>query len=84
MCIRDRTAVTLYDELEKDIRRAFPSVHQSVGKVQMPAELPTDQTQLDAYIKAQAQLGGALSRLLIVAEQYPQLKATENFRTLQD
>jgi hypothetical protein len=28
------TTVTLYDELEKDIRRAFPSVHQSVGKVQ--------------------------------------------------
>lgn len=29
------TTVTLYDELEKDIRRAFQSVHQSVGKVQI-------------------------------------------------
>ncbi|MFM8445117.1 MAG: BREX system P-loop protein BrxC [Methylococcus sp.] len=29
------TTVTLYDELEKDIRRAFPSIHQSVGKVQI-------------------------------------------------
>jgi hypothetical protein len=29
------TTVTLYDELEKDIRRAFPSVHQSVGKVKI-------------------------------------------------
>lgn len=29
------TTVTLYDELEKDIRRAFPSMHQAVGKVQM-------------------------------------------------
>lgn len=56
----------------------------SVGRVQLPAELPTDQAQLDAFIKAQAQLGGALSRLMVVAEQYPQLKATENFRTLQD
>ena len=56
----------------------------SVGSVQMPSDLPTDQAQLDAYIKAQAQLGGALSRLMVVAEQYPQLKATENFRTLQD
>lgn len=27
------TTVTLYDELEKDIRRAFPSIHQAVGKV---------------------------------------------------
>lgn len=56
----------------------------SVGSVKMPSDLPTDQAQLDAYIKAQAQLGGALSRLMVVAEQYPQLKATENFRTLQD
>lgn len=29
------TTVTLYDELEKDIRRAFPSMHQAVGKVQI-------------------------------------------------
>ena len=29
------TTVTLYDELEKDIRRAFPSIHQSVGKVEI-------------------------------------------------
>jgi hypothetical protein len=29
------TTVTLYDELEKDIRRAFPSIHQAVGKVQI-------------------------------------------------
>lgn len=29
------TTVTLFDELEKDIRRAFPSVHQSVGKAQI-------------------------------------------------
>lgn len=33
--------------------------------------------------KAQATLGGALSRLMVVAEQYPQLKANENFRDLQ-
>ena len=29
------TTVTLYDELEKDIRRAFTSIHQAVGKVQI-------------------------------------------------
>jgi len=29
------TTVTLYDELEKDIRRAFPSIHQAVGKAQI-------------------------------------------------
>jgi LemA protein len=35
------------------------------------------------FQQAQGQLGGALSRLLVVAEQYPQLQATQNFRDLQ-
>jgi LemA protein len=35
------------------------------------------------YAKAQDTLGSALSRLLAVSENYPQLKATENFQTLQ-
>jgi LemA protein len=55
----------------------------SVGRVQLPADLPTDQAKLDAYIKAQAALGSALSRLMVVAENYPQLKATGNFAELQ-
>jgi LemA protein len=55
----------------------------SVGRAQLPADLPTDQAKLDAYIKAQAALGSALSRLMVVAENYPQLKATENFKDLQ-
>jgi LemA protein len=56
----------------------------SVGRAQLPTDLPTDQAQLDAYIRAQQQLGSALSRLMVVAEAYPQLKATEGFRALQD
>jgi len=35
------------------------------------------------FQQAQGQLGGALSRLLVVAEQYPQLQATQSFRDLQ-
>jgi LemA protein len=55
----------------------------SVGKLQMPSTLPTDPAQLDAYIKAQQGLSSALGRLFAVAENYPTLKATENFRDLQ-
>lgn len=39
---------------------------------------------LRRFEQAQNQLKGALSRLLLIAEQYPQLKANENFRALQD
>lgn len=39
--------------------------------------------QLQQYQQSQGELGSALGRLLAVAENYPQLKATENFRDLQ-
>jgi LemA protein len=44
---------------------------------------PASQQDLDKFQQAQAQLGGALSRLLVVVEKYPELKATQNFRDLQ-
>jgi LemA protein len=53
-------------------------------QVQIPPGVPTDPKALEAYMKAQEGLGGALSRLLVVAENYPQLKATQNFLSLQD
>ena len=56
----------------------------SVGRVQLPANgAPTDPQQFAAFAQAQAQLGGALSRLLVVAERYPDLKATQAFRDMQ-
>jgi LemA protein len=45
--------------------------------------VPTDPAQLEAYLKAQQNLSGALTRFFAVAEAYPTLKATENFRDLQ-
>ena len=70
-------------DFEKSTITEVTEARASVGRVQMPAELPTDQAQLDAYIRAQQQLSSALSRLLVVAENYPQLRATEAFRDLQ-
>ena len=48
-----------------------------------PSKVPTDAKQLQEFQAAQGQLSNALSRLLVVAENYPQLTATENFRGLQ-
>jgi LemA protein len=56
----------------------------SVGKVQINQnQAPSDAAQLAQFQQAQGQLGSALSRLLVVAENYPDLKATANFRDLQ-
>jgi len=50
--------------------------------IQLNADNLTDE-QLAKFQAAQNQLKGALSRLMVVAEQYPQLTATQNFRELQ-
>lgn len=56
----------------------------SVGRVTLPAGgAPTDPAQLAQFEQAQGRLGSALSRLLVVSERYPELKATTNFRDLQ-
>jgi LemA protein len=69
---------------EKSTLTAVTDARASVGRVQLPAgTAPTDPAQLAAFQQAQGQLGGALSRLLVVSEQYPQLTATEGFRDLQ-
>lgn len=69
---------------EKSTLTAVTDARASVGRVQLPAgAAPTDPQQLAAFDRAQGQLGSALSRLLVVSEQYPDLKATTNFRDLQ-
>jgi LemA protein len=69
---------------EKSTLEAVTNARASVGRVQLPSgTAPTDPAQLEAFQQAQGQLGSALSRLLVVSEQYPDLKATANFRDLQ-
>jgi LemA protein len=69
---------------EKSTLEAVTEARASVGRVQIDAKnAPTDPQQLAQFQQAQDQLGSALSRLLVVSETYPQLKATENFRDLQ-
>jgi LemA protein len=52
--------------------------------VQLPPGLPTDPGALQQYMQAQGQLGATLGRLFAVAEAYPELRATQNFLSLQD
>src|ERR1035438_3042210 len=69
---------------EKSTLIAVTEARASVGRVQLPAgAAPTDPAQLAAFEQAQGQLSSALSRLLVVSERYPDLKATAGFRDLQ-
>src|SRR5256714_1116082 len=69
---------------EKSTLTEVTNARASVGRVQLdPNKAPTDAAQLQQFQAAQGQLSNALSRLLVVAENYPQLKATQNFQELQ-
>jgi LemA protein len=54
-----------------------------VGSVQVTPETVNDPQKMQQFVQAQGQLTSALSRLLVVAENYPQLKSDQNFRELQ-
>lgn len=54
-----------------------------VGQLAVPKDITANPEVFRQFQAVQDQLGGALSRLLVVAEAYPNLKATENFRDLQ-
>ncbi|MEI6416437.1 MAG: LemA family protein [Verrucomicrobiota bacterium] len=69
---------------EKSTMIAVTEARASVGKVNVsPTQAPTDPAQLAAFQQAQGQLGSAISRLLVVSENYPDLKSSANFRDLQ-
>ena len=69
---------------EKSTMIAVTEARASVGKVQInPNQAPKDPAQLAAFQQAQGQLGSALSRLLVVSENYPDLKSSSSFRDLQ-
>jgi len=69
---------------EKSTLEAVTEARASVGRVTVdPKNLPDDPAAFAKYEQAQAGLSGALSRLLVVSENYPELKANANFRDLQ-
>lgn len=69
---------------EKSTLTEVTNARASVGRVQINAnEAPKTAAQLEEFQRAQGQLSNALSRLLVVSENYPELKATRNFQELQ-
>jgi len=70
-------------EFERGTLEAVTEARASVGRMQMPANLPNDPEAFARFEQAQGQLGNALSRLMVVVERYPDLKANQNFRDLQ-
>jgi len=72
-----------YAEQEKEILLGVTEARSKVGGIQATPELVNDPAALDRFMKAQGEMTSALSRLLVVAENYPQLKSDQNFRDLQ-
>ena len=68
---------------EKSTLTEITQARASVGKVQLNATGTPTAAQLAQFEQAQGALGSALSRLLVVSENYPALRATANFQELQ-
>lgn len=75
-------AVKGYAAHERGVFEAVTEARAKVGQVKIDASNATPE-QLAAYQKSQGELTSALSRLLLIVENYPQLKANENFLALQ-
>src|SRR3954469_6107772 len=76
--------VTGAANFEKSTLVEVTQARASVGRVTIDAShAPEDAAKLQEFQQAQGQLSMALSRLLAVSEQYPNLKANANFQTLQ-
>lgn len=72
-----------YAEHEEEVLTEVTEARSRVGQIQATPDMIEDPQALANYQAAQGELTGALSRLLLVVEQYPDLKANENFRDLQ-
>jgi LemA protein len=72
-----------YAAHEKDILVQVTEARARVGQMQVTTELVNDEAAFRKFQAAQGELSGALSRLMLVAENYPQLKADGVFRDLQ-
>ncbi|MBY0484733.1 LemA family protein [Nitrosomonas sp.] len=68
---------------EKDVLLGVTNARSRVGGIQATPELINDAGAFSKFQNAQGELSNALSRLLVVVENYPELKSDANFRDLQ-
>ena len=71
-----------FAQQEKDVLLGVTNARAKVGGVQVTPEVLNDPAALQKFQAAQSELTGALSRLLVVTENYPQLKSDQLFRDL--
>jgi len=76
--------VKAYAKHESETFQAVTEARAKVGTVQVSKDMIGNPQAMAQFQQAQASMGGALSRLLLVAERYPDLKANQNFRDLQN
>ena len=72
-----------YAAHERQTLEAVVNARARATSVQLPADALDDPAKVRQFQQAQGELAGALGRLLVVAENYPNLKADANFRDLQ-
>jgi len=72
-----------YASHEKEVFEAVAEARSKVSSIQATPELVNDEAAFAKFQAAQTQMTSALSRLLAVSENYPQLKADAGFRDLQ-
>jgi LemA protein len=72
-----------YAAQEKDTLVAVTQARASATQVKVDASTITDPAAFEKYAAAQDQLSGVLGRLMVIQEQYPDLKSNQNFMALQ-
>ena len=72
-----------YAAHEKEVLLGVTNARAKIGSIQATPALLNNPEAFAKFQAAQGELSGALSRLLVVSENYPQLKADANFRDLQ-
>ena len=75
--------VKKYAEYEKETLTAVTEARAKVGKVQIGSDVLNNPEAMAQFQAAQGGLSSSLSRLMVVVERYPDLKANQNFLDLQ-
>jgi len=73
-----------YAKHEKETLMAVTEARAKVGAVQMSKDIVNDPKSFAQFQEAQTGMSSALSRLMVVVEKYPDLKANQNFQDLQN
>ena len=73
-----------YAKQESDVLTKVTELRSRIGQMNISKDIVNDPDAMAKFQSAQGELGGALSRLLVVSENYPDLKSNTNFLALQN